>query len=224
MVHPTLPATTKRRRSRITVRQSRALSSGSPRLIHLLDDPTRLSTPLDVLFDSSLPLILDIGFGTGEPVEIAALDHPEVGILAVDLHTPGIGDLVHRIESRGLTNIAVIEADVRALLPALTVDRLIGVRTFFPDPWPKKRHHRRRLVTDSFAADLARFVRPGGFWHLATDWPDYAEQIHRVITATGVWSGGAIPRPVDRPITRYERFASQAGRQAMDLRFERLPR
>jgi tRNA (guanine-N7-)-methyltransferase len=222
-MHSTLLATTKRRRSRITPRQAEALAAGSDRLLHLVSDPPGLSVDIGDLFPTGTPLILDIGFGTGEPVEILARQEPDSGVIAVDLHTPGIGDLLHRIESGGLDNVVVLEADIRVLLPLLPAQSLAGVRTFFPDPWPKKRHHRRRLVTSEFASNLAERVIPGGFWHLATDWPDYAEQIASVVPASGLWSGGVIARPEHRPITRYESYAQQSGRTAIDLWFERIP-
>lgn len=174
------------------------------------------------LLDPASDWVLDIGFGTGEPVERSALDEPERSIIAIDLHIPGVGDLVHRIESAKLTNVVVIEADARQVLPALPPNGLSGVRTFFPDPWPKKRHHRRRLVNESFTRELARYVQPGGFWHLATDWPDYADQIAAIVTASDLWRGGVIPRPDHRPVTRYERNALAAGRAPIDMWFERV--
>ncbi len=228
IVHTSLLATTKRRRSRITARQAAALDGGCTRLVrvdaHAPEVDLAALRDLLRLLDEQSDWILDIGFGTGEPVERAALDEPERSIIAVDLHTPGIGDLVSRIEGESLTNIVVIEADARQVLPALPLGGLGGVRTFFPDPWPKKRHHRRRLVNEDFARELARYVQPGGFWHLATDWPDYAEQMEGTISASDLWLGGRIPRPDHRPITRYERNALAAGRDAIDLWFERISR
>ncbi len=220
MVHTPMLATTKRRRSRITPRQAAALSSGSRYHLHVEQEPPRLSPALADILDPGLALVLDIGFGTGEPVEVAALSEPSRGIIAVDVHTPGIGDLVYRIEARGLTNVAVIEADVREVLPLLP--QLLGARTYFPDPWPKKRHHQRRLINEEFTCALAHHVQPGGFWHIATDWPDYAEHIEAVIGSCEEWRGGVIARPDHRPFTRYERNAELAGRRAIDLWFERV--
>jgi tRNA (guanine-N7-)-methyltransferase len=228
IVHTYLLATTKKRRSRITARQAEALDGGCTRLVrvsaHAPEVDLAALRDVLILLDEKSEWILDIGFGTGEPVERSALDEPERSIIAVDLHTPGIGDLVSRIESANLANIVVIEADARQVLPALPLGGLGGVRTFFPDPWPKKRHHRRRLVNEDFARELARYVQPGGFWHLATDWLDYADQIEGTISASGLWHGGRIPRPDHRPVTRYERNALAAGRDAIDLWFERTSR
>jgi tRNA (guanine-N7-)-methyltransferase len=225
-VRPSLLSTTKRRRSRITSRQAAALDRGSPRLVRLDAAATDLGLTaipslLEHLADSSR-WVLDIGFGTGEPVEQSARRDPDTAIIAVDVHTPGIGDLVHRIENEHLTNVVVVEGDVRQLLPALPPEGLAGVRIFFPDPWPKKRHHRRRLVNASFATELARYVQPSGFWHLATDWPDYADHMEVAIAESGRWRGGRIARPDQRPVTRFERNALAAGRPAIDLWFERM--
>lgn len=219
-VHSPLLATTKRRRSRITPRQEAALTSGSHHLLRLDGEPPRLIPTVDDVLDPALDLILDIGFGTGQPVEEAAQREPTRGIIAVDLHTPGIGDLIYRTDSQGLTNVVVIEADVREVVPLLPI--LAGARTYFPDPWPKKRHHRRRLISEDFTAALAQRVQPGGFWHLATDWPDYAEHIEQIVGGRPEWAGGVIDRPAHRPVTRYEQYAQQAGREAIDLWFERV--
>lgn len=212
----TLLPTTKHRRGRRTARQERALAAPGEALVSL--DALHTST----LLASDDPLVLDIGFGSGEAVIAMAEAEPAVAILAVDMHTPGIGDLLASVSERGLANVRVIDADVRHVLAAIPDHRLAGVRTFFPDPWPKKRHHRRRLVTTAFAADLARCVAAGGFWHLATDWPDYADAIEEAVSACPAWSGGRIPRPDSRPQTRYERRGLAAGRQPVDLHFERV--
>ena len=211
--------TTQHRRGRVTPRQAAALAAGSPALLAAPEAPL----DLDALFGVGTPVVLDIGFGTGGPVAEAALRHPEQGILAVDMHTPGIGDLLCRIEEHGLANVRVVDADVRDVVErGLAPGSLAGARTFFPDPWPKKRHQRRRLVQRDFIDLLASRVRPGGFWHLATDWPEYAEAM--LVEIPGAWSGGIIPRPADRPLTRYERNGLTAGRSATDLWFTRIER
>lgn len=212
----TLLPTTKHRRGRRTARQERALAAPGDALV-ALDD-----LPASALLRGEDPLVLDIGFGSGEAVIALAEAEPAVTILAVDMHTPGIGDLLASVCERGLTHVRVVDADVRHVLAVIPDHRLAGVRTFFPDPWPKKRHHRRRLVTTAFATNLARCVTPGGFWHLATDWPDYAEAIEQAVTACTDWRGGRIPRPDSRPQTRYERRGLAAGRLPIDLWFERV--
>lgn len=201
----TLLPTTKHRRGRRTARQERALAAPGEALVSLD------TLPSSTLLASDDPLVLDIGFGSGEAVIAMAEAEPAVAILAVDMHTPGIGDLLASLTERGLTRVHVVDADVRHVLDVIPAGRLAGVRTFFPDPWPKKRHHRRRLVTTAFAIELARCVAVGGFWHLATDWPEYADAIEEGVAACPAWSGGRIPRPDSRPQTRYERRGLAAG-------------
>lgn len=211
----TLLPTTKHRRGRRTARQERALADPGEALV-ALDQ-----IALDRLVAGEGPLVLDIGFGSSEAVVSFAESDPGVGILAVDMHSPGIGDLLASITERSLTNVRVVDADIRLALPLIPRARLCGVRTYFPDPWPKKRHHRRRLVTTTFADALAEKVTDGGFWHLATDWPAYADAVEEALVACPWWSGGRITRPDWRPVTRYERRGLAAGRRAIDLWFER---
>lgn len=211
----TLLPTTKHRRGRRTARQERALANPGEALITI----DQVASHPALLGDR--PLILDIGFGAGEAVVAQAAVDPAKDVVAVDTHSPGIGNLLATITERGLTNVYVIDGDVRHLLPAIHASRLAGVRTFFPDPWPKKRHHRRRLITTEFADALAERVSVGGTWHLATDWGEYAEVIEEQVAASGAWSGGRIPRPEWRPETRYERRGRTAGRSPIDLWFER---
>ena len=207
--------TTKHRRGRRTARQEAALASNSAFLLDPSDVP-------QLMTESTEP-ILDIGFGTGEAVVACAQAHQQTTIVAVDMHTPGIGDLLASIAELDLRNVYVVNADVRDLLTTwLPPACLAGARTFFPDPWPKKRHHRRRLIQRDFATLLADRVRIGGWWHIATDWPDYANHIEFALQPVRSWQGGAIDRPHDRPETRYERRGIAAGRSPIDLWFERV--
>jgi tRNA (guanine-N7-)-methyltransferase len=213
----TLLPTTKHRRGRRTPRQERALAQAGEEFVALADLAT------DSALRGSDRLVLDIGFGSGEAVIALAQADPGTVIIAVDMHTPGIGDLLASISERDLRNIRVVEADARLVIDVIPPGRLGGVRTFFPDPWPKKRHHRRRLVKPSFAEVLAERVEIGGFWHLATDWPEYAIAIVEAVEQCPQWSGGVIARPEWRPLTRYERRGLGAGREPIDLWFERVP-
>jgi tRNA (guanine-N7-)-methyltransferase len=167
-------------------------------------------------------LVLDIGFGAGEAIMAMSSADPGTDILAVDMHTPGIGDLLASISEADITNVYVVDGDVRLLLARLPDERLSGARTFFPDPWPKKRHHRRRLINAAFAAALADKVDAGGYWHIATDWGEYADAIEEALAPSQAWRGGRIPRPDWRPQTRYERRGLAAGRSPIDLWFERV--
>ena len=170
---------------------------------------------------SGSPVIVDIGFGSGEPVAVMARTFPEQVIVAVDVHTPGIGDLVDRCRVEGIDNVFVIEADALELLPTIP-GPVSGVRTYFPDPWPKSRHHKRRLVQSSVIDAVAERVTEGGFWHLATDWAEYAESICATFDEHAGWQGGVIPRPEWRPMTHYERRAIREGRSVVDMWFTRI--
>lgn len=207
--------TYKPRRGRVTERQARGIAVGSAYLL----DP---EMPVVEQWRPSGDLVMEIGFGTGDSVAMMALADPQTSILAVDIHTPGIGDLLARIVDDGLSNIRVISGDALDVLGSgLEKDSLLGVRLFFPDPWPKMRHHKRRLVSAENVDLIASRVRPGGFWHLATDWAPYADWMRRILDASPMWRGGEIDRPRSRPITRYERIAISQGRKVVDLLYTR---
>lgn len=207
--------TYKPRRGRVTPRQAAAIAIKDGLLLPTPTEPIDLST----LFDGR-PVICEIGFGTGAATVQAATSEPGTAILAIDVHTPGIGDLLWRVREAGLSNVRVIEGDALAVLRAwILPGALAGVRTYFPDPWPKARHHKRRLVNAANSALIAERTRVGGRWHLATDWPDYAEQVLEVLGADPAWSGGIIERPSGRPVTRYEQLALAQGRAVVDLCF-----
>lgn len=207
--------TYKPRRGRLTTRQRAAIEF----------DDGLLLTSGDIAPEIAAwngPAVLEIGFGTGSATAVMAAADPATLIVAVDVHTPGVGGLLHRVREQGLANVRVVEGDALALLrDEIEPESLAGVRSFFPDPWPKARHHKRRLVTADHARLIARAVQPGGWWQLATDWSAYAEAMIEAIEASGAWSGGVIARPADRPVTRYEEFALADGRPITDLRFTR---
>ena len=209
-------ATTKHRRGRRTARQAAALATRSPFLL----EPA--PGTIGAVFDLAPDVVLDIGFGMAEGVVAYAVTRPEEVILAIDMHTPGIGDLVASIEELGLTNVYVVDGDVRVLLSeCLRPSSLSGVRTFYPDPWPKKRHHRRRLIQPGFIDLVADRVKDGGTWHIATDWPDYADHIEAVMGSSQHWSGGRVERPETRPMTKFERRGLAAGRDPLDFLYVR---
>ena len=181
--------------------------------------------PLDLgaLFGRPLPVVLEIGFGTGEATAAMAAVEPDVGVLGVEVHTPGIARLLQLAEQRGLANVRVARGDavelVRDMLP---VASLAGARIFFPDPWPKARHHKRRLVSPWFVELLASRLAVGGTLHLATDWSDYAASMHDVLAVTAPATGlvgGVVPRPAWRPLTRYERRGLANGHPVTDLAY-----
>ncbi|WTW96474.1 tRNA (guanosine(46)-N7)-methyltransferase TrmB [Streptomycetaceae bacterium NBC_01309] len=180
------------------------------------------------LFGDRNPVVLEIGFGMGEATAAMAEADPGTNILATDIHTPGIGNLLHLIEARGLTNVRVVEGDAVVLLDEmLPADSLAGIRVFFPDPWPKSRHHKRRLIRPGFAALAASRLAPGGTLHCATDWAPYAAWMLEVLEAEPALAntagpGGRVPRPDRRPMTRFERQGLAKGHEVADLIFRRV--
>lgn len=173
-------------------------------------------------FGRSAPLVVEVGSGAGEQVLHAAATRPERDHLAVDVWMDGLVKAVRRATALQLTNVRFLRADARQVFATALPDGSVAeVWTFFPDPWRKARHHKRRLVDDAFAAEVARVLQPGGVWRLATDWPDYAEQMRAVVgRAQGLESrpaDGWAPRWEGRVPTRYERKAAEEGRVARDL-------
>jgi tRNA (guanine-N7-)-methyltransferase len=211
--HPAAVRSYKTRKGRMAPAQHAALDRLRPLLGVEVD-----GAPLDLqrLFGRSAPVVLEIGSGTGEVTAALAGADPHRDVLAVEVHTPGVANLLRLAESRGLRNVRVAEGDaVVVLRDMLAPDSLDEVRVLFPDPWPKARHHKRRLVRPAFVALVASRLRPGGRLHVATDWPHYAEQVLDVVTASGL-HGSTVPRP-DRPVTRFEQRALADGRPIVDV-------
>ncbi|NBM19979.1 tRNA (guanosine(46)-N7)-methyltransferase TrmB [Streptomyces sp. GC420] len=212
------------RRSRVTTGQADALTRLWPRWG--LDIDGRRKLDLDEMF-CGLPVVLEIGFGMGEATAQMAADDPGTGILAVDVHTPGQGNLLGLAERNGLSNIRVANGDAIILLrEMIEPEALAGVRVYFPDPWPKKRHHKRRLVQPEFLTLAASRMRPGALLHCATDWEPYADQMLEVLTAHPDFEntrpdGGFADRPAFRPLTRFEGQGLDKGHVVRDLLFVR---
>ncbi len=177
---------------------------------------------LRVIFPTSQKVIMEVGFGMGEATAIMALQSPENAYLAVDLHPPGIGKLLSRIQEQGITNIKVIEDDVHVVLPYMIENEsLDGVHLYFPDPWPKTKHHKRRIVTPAFLELIASKLKPGGYFHLATDWYPYAEAMQIVFSTSTQFSGGVIDKPDWRPVTRFEGQGIDKDHRVTDLLYLR---
>jgi tRNA (guanine-N7-)-methyltransferase len=181
-------------------------------------------------FGRTAPLVLEIGPGTGESTAALAVAAPDTDHLAVEVFEPGLAQLLMRIAETGVTNLRLLRGDAVDLLRAVVPEAsLAGVRIFFPDPWPKRRHRKRRLVQPEFAALVASRLAPGGVLHLATDWADYAEQMRAVCSAEPLLANlattddGFVPRPAWRPVTKFERRALAEGRDVRDLLFGRRP-
>lgn len=183
---------------------------------------------LAALFGNDGPVVLEIGFGMGEATAQMAAADPETNILAVDVHTPGQGNLLNLADRTGLKNVRVANGDAIILLrEMLPPDSLDGLRVYFPDPWPKKRHHKRRLIQTEFLDLAATRLRPGALVHCATDWEPYAEQMLEVLAAHPGFAntradGGFSPRPAFRPLTRFEGQGLDKGHVVNDLLFRRV--
>jgi tRNA (guanine-N7-)-methyltransferase len=189
---------------------------------------------LDVVFGRrAAPRILEIGFGMGETTAVIAAVHPETDYLGIEVHTPGVGSLLKQIGELGLTNLRVIQHDAVEVLREMIVPAsLDGAHIFFPDPWPKKRHHKRRLVQPEFVCLLASRLKPGGYLHLATDWQEYAAQMLEVLSAEPQLENtvaapsaqpgmGYAPRPEYRPQTKFEARGLRLGHGVWDVVFRR---
>ncbi|AJE84378.1 tRNA (guanine-N(7)-)-methyltransferase [Streptomyces albus] len=215
------------RRSRVTPGQADALRRLWPLWGFDIDGQRTLDPA--AMFEGR-PVVLEIGFGMGEATAQMAAADPDTGILAVDVHTPGQGNLLGLAERAGLRNLRVANGDaiilLRAMLPPASLD---GLRVYFPDPWPKKRHHKRRLIQPEFLSLAAGVLKPGALLHCATDWEPYAEQMLEVLTAHPDYAntapdGGYAPRPAFRPLTRFEGQGLDKGHRVHDLLFRRVER
>lgn len=204
-------------------RRSRTTPSAASALIRLLPgwgiDVGSVPADLSEVFNPPRRVVLEIGSGMGETTLAMAQADPATGIVAVDVHTPGIGALLAAAERESLGNVRVCVGDAVELMDRLAPASLAGIRAYFPDPWPKVRHHKRRLVQPAFVRRAAALLVPGGTLHLATDIADYAEQMVAVCAAEPLLDvgPGLIPRPPWRPVTGYERRGIAAGRPSVDL-------
>ncbi len=206
------------RQGRTTPAQKRALDELSSK--HGLAFSANEIDPQEI-FKRKAPLVLEIGSGMGDTTAAIAAAHPEADFIAVEVHGPGVGSLLKRIESQGLRNLRVVRYDAVQVLQQMIPDgALAAIHLFFPDPWPKKRHHKRRLVQPEFASLAARKLAPGGVLHAATDWADYAEQMDSVFSQSASWEK-AQAGFVARPATKFETRGKGLGHAIRDLYFRR---
>ena len=210
------------RQGRVSVAQARACAQLLPRYgIPYAPQPL----DLERTFGRRAPKILEIGFGMGETTAAIAAAHPENDYLGIEVHTPGVGSLLKRIDERGIGNLRLIQHDaVEVLREMIAPGSLDGAHIFFPDPWPKKRHHKRRLVQPDFVALLASRIKSGGYVHLATDWQEYAEQMLAVLSAEPMLANtaaGYAPRPDYRPQTKFETRGLKLGHGVWDVVFRK---
>jgi tRNA (guanine-N7-)-methyltransferase len=175
---------------------------------------------LESLFPKSQPIVMEVGYGMGEATWQIAKANPNLNYLGVEVHMPGVGKLMARLDEYELTNVRLIERDVFEVLYYMVKDSsLDGVHLFFPDPWPKKRHFKRRIVNERFLSDVAAKLKPGGYLHIATDWVPYAEWIKEVFSQTQLFTGGVTERPDWRPLTRFEGQGISKDHSVNDFRF-----
>ncbi len=210
------------RQGRISKAQRRAHDAllpkfGIPYTAHPID--------LDQVFGRRAPKVLEIGFGMGETTAAIAAQHPTTDYLGIEVHTPGVGSLLKRIAELNLTNVRIIQHDavevLRDMIAPFTFD---AVHLFFPDPWPKKRHHKRRLVQPPLVSLLCERTKPGAYVHVATDWQEYAEQILAVMSAEPRLVNTApdyAPRPDYRPQTKFETRGLKLGHGVWDIVFRK---
>lgn len=213
-----------RRQGRITRSQQLALDELYPR--YAIEAKNQL-LDLNEIFGREAPCILEIGFGNGVALAEMAANHPQTNYLGIEVHHPGVGNLLQQIERQGLGNVRVICADAVDVLTQQIPDCVLdAVYLFFPDPWHKRRHHKRRLVQEEFITLVERKLKPGGILHMATDWEDYAIQmLHVLSAATGFENtagpGQFTPRPDYRPLTKFEQRGQRLGHGVWDLVFSK---
>jgi tRNA (guanine-N7-)-methyltransferase len=210
------------RQGRMSPAQQRAFDELWPRFGL---DYTGTARDYDAVFGRKARRVLEIGFGNGEALRFAARHDPTRDYIGIEVHAPGVGSLLRDIARRGLANLRVIRHDavevVDAMIPA---GSLAGIHVFFPDPWPKLRHHKRRLLQPAFVHALALRLAPGGYLHAATDWADYAQEMLATFAAEPLLANTAeafAPRPASRPETKFERRGARLGHQVFDLLFTR---
>ncbi len=214
------------REGRLTAGQQRAFETLWPQFG--IDFTPGQTLDLSTIFGNNNPVILEIGFGNGASLAEMAQQHPEQNYLGIEVHSPGVGRLLLEIEKRGLSNLRVMRHDAVELLErGLPTATLAGVYLFFPDPWHKKKHHKRRILQPSMIKLLAQAIKPGGVFHAATDWEHYAEQMLEVLgKADDLFENSAspghfCPRPEYRPMTKFELRGERLGHGVWDLIFRR---
>jgi len=213
------------RQGRVSNAQRRAVDTLLPRYGLAY---TAEACDLNAAFGRTAPTFLEIGFGMGETTAQIAAEHPQNDYIGVEVHTPGVGGLLRLIEAHHLDNIRIIQHDaVEVVTHMVPPAGLAGIHVFFPDPWPKKRHHKRRLLQPAFVQLLASRLQGGGYLHVATDWEDYAIQILQVLSGEPLLANtvdGFAPRPDYRPLTKFELRGLKLGHGVWDLVFRKKAR
>ena len=220
--HPRAIRSFVRRAGRTTIGQAKAFEALGPRFL-VLYQPNLID--FGAVFGRHAPTVLEIGFGMGEATAHIAGLMPETNFLCCEVHEPGVGALLKRIGEQGLENIRIVQHDaVEVIDHMLPPESLAGVHIFFPDPWHKLRHNKRRLIQPPLVARLARRLKPGGYLHCATDWEPYAQQMLQVLSGEPLLENTAdtyAPRPHYRPLTKFENRGLKLGHGVWDLVFRR---
>jgi len=225
--HPRKVRSFVRRPGRITIGQQRALKDLMPRWGVPFTD---VGVDLDQIFARQRPRILDIGFGDGEALLTAAARFPDIDYLGVEVHEPGIGHLLTLIERSALTNVRLINRDAIDVIERMLPDESFGaVNLFFPDPWPKKRHHKRRIVQPLFIDEVLRILKPGGLFHVSTDWANYAEHIEQMLDAETRFAKLAANALHNEPLayrapTKFEQRGRKLGHDVVDFYYRKTKR
>ena len=212
-----------RRGSRFTPRQAAGWAAHQADWVIPDEAVDRPDFDLTAWFGRQAPLVVEIGSGVGEATAVLAATRPEVNVLAMEVWRPGVADGLWRVAEAGADNVRFCSVDaVWSLEHLVGPESIRELWTFFPDPWHKKKHHKRRLVTPENAAVATSRLEVGGVWRLATDWADYAAQMVDVLDAVPGLEGGVVERWADRPVTRFERKGVEAGRAITDLVYRRV--
>ncbi|MBD3777072.1 MAG: tRNA (guanosine(46)-N7)-methyltransferase TrmB [Thiotrichales bacterium] len=213
------------RQGRLSASQQQAIDSQWPRFgLEMADE----LLDLNAVFGREAPTIVEIGFGMGTSLAAMAEAHPEQNYIGIEVHRPGVGALLKLIEEKGLTNIRIFNHDaIEVLAKRIPKNSLSAVYLFFPDPWHKTRHHKRRIVQPAFVKTLAEHLKTGGHFHMATDWENYAEHMMEVMSAAPDFKntqapGQYTPRPDYRPLTKFEQRGHRLGHGVWDLIFEKI--
>ncbi len=212
------------RQGRFSPAQQRAVETLMPRF-----GVAYRESPLDLreLFGREAPVVAEVGFGMGETTAAIARENPDTDYLAIEVHGPGVGSLLKRLEGESIANVRLVQHDaVEVLRHMIPESSLAAIHVFFPDPWPKKRHHKRRLLQAPFVALAASRLAPGGVLHVATDWQEYAEHVLAVCESCSLLENTAkqfAARPAWRPETKFERRGAALGHGVWDIIFRRKP-
>ena len=210
------------RQGRLSPAQARALETLTPRYCLPF---ARAPIDFAAVFGRRAPVVLEIGCGMGETTAAIAQAHPESDFVGVEVHGPGVGSILNRIEQSSIANLRMIQHDAVEVIDAMIPEgSLAGIHVYFPDPWPKKRHHKRRLLQPGFVHALATRLAPGGYLHAATDWAPYAEEILATFSSEPLLANTAqryAPRPAWRPQTKFETRGLKLGHEVFDILFRR---